>query len=88
MRKKTGQMGIGDIKGKATQTSILDVFCSEYFHEIVRMRRKSGYLVILKCIECGVEGQNNVLVCARLIKIEEAIDEFKWLYSKLEVQGS
>ncbi len=52
------------------------------------MRRKSGYLVILKCIECGVEGQNNVLVCARLIKIEEAIDEFKWLYSKLEVQGS
>lgn len=49
------------------------------------MRCKSGYIVILKCIDCGAEGKNNVLVCTCLIKIEEAVGEFHQVYSKFKI---
>ena len=59
-----------------------------------RVKCKGGYNVILKCINCGTEGQNNTSVknhvptCARLVKIEEAVDEFNQLYPKLAITNS
>ena len=70
------------------------VFSSKYFHELDRVKCKGGYNVILKCINCGTEGQNNTSVknhvpkCARLVKIEEAVDEFNQLYPKLAITSS
>ena len=59
-----------------------------------RVKCKGGYNVILKCINCGTEGQNNTFVknhvpkYARLVKIEEAVDEFNQLYPKLAITSS
>ena len=70
------------------------VFSNKHFHEVDRVKCKGGYNVILKCINCGTEGQNNTFVknhlptCARLVKIEEAVDEFNRLYPKLAITSS
>ena len=51
------------------------VFSSKYFHEVDRVKCKDGYNVILRCINCGTEGQNNTFVknhlptCARLVRM-------------------
>ena len=34
------------------------VFSSKCFHEVDRLKCKGGYNMILKCINCGTEGQS------------------------------